>query len=34
MEIRKAVRTLKAEWKKYEEEQKKKEEAKKKEADK
>lgn len=31
MEIRKAVRTLKAEWKKYEEEQKKKEAAEKKE---
>lgn len=31
MEIRKAVRTLKAEWKKCEEEKKKKEEAKKKE---
>lgn len=32
MVIKKAVRTLKAEWKKYEEEQKKKEEAEKKEA--
>lgn len=34
MEVKKAVRTLKAEWKKYEEEQKKKEEAEKKEAEK
>lgn len=34
MEVKKAVRTLKAEWKKYDEEQKKKEEAEKKEAEK